>query len=114
MAEINATDGAIDLAETNDLPLHLMRGSGEAGRVLKGDVQAFKVWLDTRPPGTTLTPKDRHKAKMEGVTYKHKLVAVRFIDFFTPGQPVPDAYYDQEQVTRMLAGRHPLVAVAPQ
>lgn len=39
--EIDATEGAIELADAEGLDLSKVKGTGEAGRVTKGDVEAY-------------------------------------------------------------------------
>ena len=41
MEPINATDAAIELAEDYGIDISTVEGTGEGGRILKGDVQAF-------------------------------------------------------------------------
>lgn len=40
-AEINATEGAIELADDEDVELSEVEGTGKGGRVLQKDVEAF-------------------------------------------------------------------------
>jgi len=43
----NATDAAMDLARENDLSLSDIDGTGDEGRVLKGDVEDYLSELDS-------------------------------------------------------------------
>ncbi len=43
---INATDGAIALAEAEGVDLALVEGTGAGGRIIKADVTAYLVSLD--------------------------------------------------------------------
>ncbi len=40
-AESNATEGAIELADDEDVELSLVEGTGKGGRILQRDVEAF-------------------------------------------------------------------------
>lgn len=44
--EIDATDGALEVAAENDVDLSKVKGTGDGGRIVKSDVEAF---LEAQP-----------------------------------------------------------------
>lgn len=77
--EIDATDGAVELAEAEGLDLSKVKGTGEDGRVTKSDVEAY---IEAHPEPAAkkskakATPPDSNLAAIEGAASLQALLAL--------------------------------------